>query len=137
MFYAEIDEQASTLRYTNAGHNAPLLFRRDSAGLGAEPTIEKLDIGGTVLGLFSSAEYEESELRLYSGDVLVACTDGVLEAHNPQGEEFGEDRLAQILTGNSHLPAIEIERLILQAVKNWTGGMDQEDDLTLVVVKKK
>ncbi|HZS10162.1 MAG TPA: PP2C family protein-serine/threonine phosphatase [Blastocatellia bacterium] len=135
MFYAEIDEQSSTLRYTNAGHNAPLLLRRDSAG--ADPVVEKLDTGGTVLGLFSSAEYEEGELRLLSGDVLVACTDGVIEAHNPQGEEFGEDRLAGILRRNSHLPAIEIERLILQAVKNWTGGMDQEDDLTLVVLKKK
>ncbi len=78
-----------------------------------------------------------SLLKLRSGDVLVACTDGVIEAHDPPGEEFGEARLAQILTENAHLSAVEIERLILQAVKDWTGGADQEDDVTLVVLKKK
>jgi sigma-B regulation protein RsbU (phosphoserine phosphatase) len=76
-------------------------------------------------------------VKLRRGDVLVACTDGVIEAHNPQGEEFGEERLAEILTASADLSAIELERIILQAVRDWTGGADQEDDLTLVVVKKK
>lgn len=134
MFYAEIDEQASVLRYTNAGHNAPLLLRHNP---GSGALIERLECGGTVLGLFSGITYEEAELKLHSGDLLVACTDGVIEAHNPQGEEFGEERLAELLISSSHLPAIEIERLILEAVRDWTGGADQEDDLTLVVVKRK
>ncbi len=131
MFYAEIDERSATLRYTNAGHNAPLLWRADSASL-----IERLDCGGTVLGLFGGITYDEAELTLHRGDVLVACTDGVIEAHNPQGEEFGDDRLAAIVTRSAHLAAAEIERLILQAVRDWTGGADQEDDLTLLVVKQ-
>jgi sigma-B regulation protein RsbU (phosphoserine phosphatase) len=134
MFYAEIDAESSILRYTNAGHNAPLLLRYNP---GSAPLIERLDCGGTVLGLFSGITYEEAELKLHSGDLLVACTDGVIEAHNPQGEEFGEERLAELLISFSHLPAIEIERLILQAVRDWTSGADQEDDLTLMVVKRK
>lgn len=135
MFYAEIDERAGLLRYTNAGHNAPLLLRHNQGG--ATSIIERLETGGTVLGLFSEAEYEEAELKLDSGDLLVACTDGAIEAHNPQGEEFGEDRLAELLLESAHLTALEIERLILKAVKDWTGGTDQEDDLTLVVIRRK
>jgi sigma-B regulation protein RsbU (phosphoserine phosphatase) len=134
MFYAEVDEAQSTLRYVNAGQNAPLLLRAEPID---EPVIERLDCGGTVLGLFSEVVYEEGEVKLRRGDVLVACTDGVIEAHNPQGEEFGEERLAEILAASADLSAIELERIILQAVRDWTGGADQEDDLTLVVVKKK
>lgn len=116
LIYAEIDELVATLRYTNAGHNAPLLWRGRAEHSADEPVIERLDCGGTVPGLFSSAEYEEAELKLRSGDVLVACTDGVIEAYDAHDEEFGEERLAQILTANARLSAVEIERLILQAV---------------------
>lgn len=132
MFYAEVDERSATLRYTNAGHNAPLLLRAGSS----QALIERLDCGGTVLGLFGGITYDEAELKLHSGDVLVACTDGVIEAHNPQGDEFGDERLAEIVIRSAHLSAAEIERLILQAVRDWTGGADQEDDLTLLVVKQ-
>lgn len=134
LFYAEFNEQTSMLHYTNAGHNPPLLLRRGSDG---RTGVERLDCGGTVLGLFADAPYEEAALRLESGDLLVAFTDGLIEARNPQGEEFGEERLTPLLARSAHLPAVEIERLILQTVKNWTGGADQEDDLTLVIFKVK
>lgn len=131
-FYAEFDERRSTLRYTNAGHNPPLLFRTKRAG---EERIERLDRGGTVLGLFDDVEYEDVELNIESGDLLIAFTDGLIEAHNPQGEEFGEERVIDLMLENAHLPAAEIEKQILSAVNEWTLDSEQEDDLTLVIFK--
>jgi sigma-B regulation protein RsbU (phosphoserine phosphatase) len=132
-FYAEFDEQRSTLHYTNAGHNPPLLLRAK----GEEKKVESLDRGGTVLGIFSDVEYEHVEMKLERGDVLVAFTDGLIEAHNPDGEEFGEGRVRQALIRNAHLTAAEIEQQMLRAVKAWTRGAEQEDDLTLVIFKVK
>ncbi|MEP7343407.1 MAG: SpoIIE family protein phosphatase [Acidobacteriota bacterium] len=133
-FYAEFDEQHSTLRYTNAGHNPPLLLRANGSG---EKKVECLDRGGMVLGLFCDVEYEDVELKLESGDVLVAFTDGLIEAHNPDGEEFGEERTKQVLIRNAHLSAAEIEQQMLRAANAWTNGAEQEDDLTLVIFKVK
>ncbi len=133
-FYAEFDERRRVLRYVNAGHNPPLLVRAKSDGV----TIERLDRGGTVLGLFCDAEFEDAELQLESGDVLVAFTDGLIEARSPDGEEFGEERLIDCLmelTKNLKRDAASIEQEILRAVKTWTHDSEQEDDLTLVVFK--
>jgi sigma-B regulation protein RsbU (phosphoserine phosphatase) len=90
-----------------------------------------------VLGLFCDVEYEDVELKLESGDVLVAFTDGLIEARNPGGEEFGEERTKQILIRNAHLSAAEIEQQMLRAVNAWTNAAEQEDDLTLVIFKVK
>lgn len=133
-FYAEFDEQRMTLRYTNAGHNPPLLLR---ANVNGEKKVECLDRGGTVLGLFHDVEYEDVELTLESGDVLCAFTDGLVEACNPEGEEFSEDRVRQVLLRNAHLSAAEIEQQMLRAAKSWTHEAEQEDDLTLVIFKVK
>jgi len=131
-FYAEIDESRSMLRYTNAGHNPPVLLRANRNG---KEKVESLDQGGTVLGLFCDAVYEDAELKLERGDVLAAFTDGLIEARSPQGEEFSEARVIQTLMRHAHLPAAEIEQQMLQAVKEWTLGAEQEDDLTLVIFK--
>jgi phosphoserine phosphatase RsbU/P len=133
-FYAEFNEQSSTLRYTNAGHNPPLLLRRNGEG---EPKIERLESGGTVLGLFREIEFEDADLKLESGDMVVVFTDGLIEAHNPRNEEFGEERVIELLIKNRHLPAGKIEREILEAVRRWTQDAEQEDDLTLVIFKLK
>lgn len=90
-----------------------------------------------MLGLFREVEYEDVEIKLESGDLLAAFTDGLIEARNPMGQEFGEERLILLLGNCSHLPATDIERLVLQSVKDWTAGSEQEDDLTLVVFKRK
>lgn len=130
-FYAEFDEQRSTLRYTNAGHNPPLLFQSRSR------EVKKLEVGGTVLGLFCDTQFEEDEIQLESGDTLVAFTDGLIEARSPLGEEFGEDRLIELLLKHAHWPAAEIESRVLRAVEDWTAEAEQEDDLTLVILKVK
>jgi phosphoserine phosphatase RsbU/P len=127
LFYAEFDERDNTLRYTNAGHNPPLLVRRNGE-------IEKLESGGTVLGLFRDAVYKEGELKLMSGDMLVAFTDGLIEARNLLEEEYGEERLIAAIIEHRHLSASEVEQSILRRVKKWTSDAEQEDDLTLVVV---
>lgn len=134
LFYAEFDPLTSTLRYTNAGHNPPLLIR--SGGTDAERTV-RLEDGGTVLGLFPDFDFTDSAIQLGDGDVVAAFTDGLVEAQGPGNQEFGEDRIIEVILKYRHLSAIEIRDAILQAVRDWTSGAEQEDDLTLLVFRKK
>ncbi len=136
-FYAQLDERRRQLRYVNAGHNAPYLLRagqRSTTGA-ASPEIEQLSVGGTVVGMFPEMEYEEATLELYPGDVLLVFTDGVPEAHNPEDEEFGEERLQALLRQTAHLPADEISARIAGETKNWIRDAEQYDDLTFIVMK--
>ncbi len=135
-FYAQLDEQRR-LRYVNAGHNAPYLLRAEGrATAGSAPAdIEQLSVGGTVVGMFPEMGYEEATVELYPGDVLLAFTDGVPEAQNPESEEFGEERLQQLLRQSAHLPADEISARISAEMKNWIRDAEQYDDLTFIVMK--
>jgi len=126
-FYAQIDEHSRQLRYVNAGHNPPYLIRALE--------IEELSSGGTVLGLLPQVSYEEAKVDLRAGDVLLAFTDGVTEALNPNEEEFGEERLKNLLRGLVHLPAHEISARISHELKNWIQNAAQYDDLTFIVMK--
>ncbi len=136
-FYAQLDEQRRQLRYVNAGHNAPYLLRagRQSTADSASPEIEELSVGGTVVGMFPEMEYEEATVELCPGDVLLAFTDGVPEAHNPEDEEFGEERLQQLLRQTAHLPANEISARLSDEMKDWIRDAEQYDDLTFIVMK--
>ena len=137
-FYAQLDKRSRQLRYVNAGHNPPYLLRpADAAMVGADlqPEIRELSIGGTVLGLFPQMTYEEATVELRSGDVLVAFTDGVTEALNIAEEEFGEERLKELLRGVMHLPAAEISSRLSQGLRSWIKDTAQYDDLTFVVMK--
>ena len=136
-FYAQLDEQRRQLRYVNAGHNAPYLLRagRRSTADSASPEIEQLSVGGTVVGMFPEMGYEEATVELCPGDVLLVFTDGVPEAHNPENEEFGEERLQQLLRQTAHLPADEISARISAEMKNWIRDAEQYDDLTFIVMK--
>ena len=134
-FYAQLDERR--LRFVNAGHNAPYLLRagwRSTAG-SALPEIEELSTGGTVVGMFPEMNYEEATVELRPGDVLLAFTDGVPEAHNPENEEFGEERLQQVLRQTAHLPANEISARLSDEMKDWIRDAEQYDDLTFIVMK--
>jgi predicted permease len=136
-FYAQLDQQGRQLRYVNAGHNAPYLLRtgKPSTADSAPPEIEQLSVGGTVVGMFPDTGYEEATVELYPGDVLLAFTDGVPEAHNPENEEFGDERLQQLLRQTAHLPADEISARISAEMKNWIRDAEQYDDLTFIVMK--
>lgn len=129
-FYAQIADDARRLRYVNAGHNPPYLVRRSRGVV----EIAELTVGGTVLGLFPSVPFEEATIDLCPGDILVAFTDGVTEARNAAGDEFGEDRLKELLRSNSDAFPAEIASRLSGHVRAWIGDAEQHDDLTFVVV---
>jgi predicted permease len=136
-FYAQLDAAGRHLRYVNAGHNAPYLLRagRQSTADSVPPEIEELSVGGTVVGMFPEMVYEEATVELWPGDVLLAFTDGVPEAHNPENEEFGEERLQLLLRQTAHLPANEISARLSDEMKDWIRDAEQYDDLTFIVMK--
>jgi sigma-B regulation protein RsbU (phosphoserine phosphatase) len=123
-FYALLDGPHQRLLYTNAGHNPPLLVRRDGAPI-------RLGEGGALMGVFPDLNYEQGEARLAAGDRLVLFTDGVTEAINPDEEEFGEERLIKLVVDHRDQPAQALQAKILSAVAEFTGG-DFQDDSTLV-----
>ena len=143
-FYAQFDAATRRLTYVNAGHNPPLLVRagrasdsRDGAGGGAGAGVELLQTGGPVIGLFEHFTFEQATVQLKEGDVLVAFTDGVSEALNPEGEEFGEPRLFALATAHAGLSAGEIHARVSDEVRAFCRDAPQHDDLTLVIAKVK
>jgi sigma-B regulation protein RsbU (phosphoserine phosphatase) len=114
----------------NAGHNPPLLF--DSS----DRTISPLTTGGSVLGIFPGASFEEGSTQLNANDVLVAYTDGVTEAQDPEGTEFGDERLRDVIAECSGGSATEIMDAIIGRVTAWSNGTRQHDDITVVVLKR-
>ena len=136
-FYAQLDESNLRLRYVNAGHNPPYLIRRLQASDSPDAALEiqELATGGTVLGLFPLVNYEEAAIDLHPGDVLLAFTDGVIEALNMKDQEFGEDRLKDLLRRVVHLPVQEISAQISAELKHWILDAEQHDDLTFIVMK--
>jgi sigma-B regulation protein RsbU (phosphoserine phosphatase) len=128
VFLALYDERTRRLRYTNAGHNAPLLVR---AGGG----VERLDVGGTVLGAFDWARYEEAATTLEPGDLLLIFSDGISESRSEAGEEYGDARLARFAAGNADSTAEELVRALFLEIGTWSGGSEREDDQTVVVLK--
>jgi sigma-B regulation protein RsbU (phosphoserine phosphatase) len=126
-FFAVYDAAAHTLTYTNAGHLAPILLRRGR--------VERLKVGGTVVGLFSPLTYEQAEIQIQPGDLLLAFTDGITEPENIYGEEFGENRLLEVVRRASNAsPQVLVEE-IYRSVSDWTGSPELQDDMTLVVAK--
>jgi sigma-B regulation protein RsbU (phosphoserine phosphatase) len=85
--------------------------------------------------MFPDMPYEEATVELCPGDVLLAFTDGVPEAHNPEDEEFGEERLLQLLCQTAHLSANDIGTRLSEGMKNWIRDAEQYDDLTFIVMK--
>jgi sigma-B regulation protein RsbU (phosphoserine phosphatase) len=97
----------------------------------------RLTGGGPVIGVFRSCLYEQETVQLQSGDVLLAFTDGVTEALNPEGEEFGEERLEELLRASTHMSADEVRDAVVLSVRDWCAGAPQHDDLTFIVLKVK
>lgn len=95
----------------------------------------KLDQGGPVLGIFEGCRYEQGAVAMLSGDVFVGYTDGVVEALNGRGEEFGEPRLRDCVASNTHMTAEEICASAVARVAEWCDDTPQHDDITLVVLK--
>jgi sigma-B regulation protein RsbU (phosphoserine phosphatase) len=131
LFYAEFDPAARRLTYVNAGHCPPILVRGAPGQV-----IERLDqAGGTVVGLVPDASYEQAQVELAPGDLLVIYTDGFSEAMNPKLEEWGEKRLLEAVKSSDGLPAPEAIRRIMQAADAFASGAPQSDDMTLVILR--
>jgi sigma-B regulation protein RsbU (phosphoserine phosphatase) len=140
LFYAAYEESSGRLSFVNAGHNPPFVLH-------AHPTtgeistqahtngVMKLESGGPMLGLFQDCPIQESSFLLRSGDFLFAYTDGAIDAVNPAGEEFGEDRLLTLVKSKSHLPALKARDEIFRGIEEWCGDAAQPDDITMVVLK--
>jgi sigma-B regulation protein RsbU (phosphoserine phosphatase) len=130
LFLALYDDRARTLRYTNAGHNAPLLVR-------AAGGVERLWEGGTVVGAFDRLEFAEGQAALAEGDLLVVYSDGLTEAQNAAGEEFGEERLAELAAARRADTPENIRQEIFDEVDRWSGDAERGDDQTVVILKIK
>jgi serine phosphatase RsbU (regulator of sigma subunit) len=129
-FFGDLDTGTGSMRYVNAGHIPPILYRAKSR------SIDRLASGGTVLGLFPETPFESGEVAFAPGDVLVVFTDGLSEAWGRNEEEFGEERMAALIRDNASLPAKELERVIQNEVETFTSGARATDDRTLIVVKR-
>jgi len=115
------------LTYCNAGHNPPLLIGTRG--------VRRLETGGMVVGLFEHTNFDEQTLQLETGDLLVAYSDGVTEARNFEGHEFGEERLLACVRANSDLGPADLLAGIFDAVDQFSAGTAQFDDLTLLALR--
>jgi serine phosphatase RsbU (regulator of sigma subunit)/DNA-binding response OmpR family regulator len=125
-FFGILDSDGHCV-YTNAGHNPPFLVRRDG-------TLEELRDGGMVLGLFSAAQYESRTIQFHPGDHALLFTDGVLEALNTEGEEFGEGRLRALLKEHARASTPEILARLQEAIVAFSANTPQHDDITMMVL---
>jgi len=126
----EYDPVSRQLTYVNAGHNAPILRRADG-------TFETLDVGGLPLGIKLGAEYQTATLELRPDDALIFFTDGVVEAFNESGEEFGNSRWQAAIRSLPGWNAQETLRFLMSRVDEFVGATRQSDDITCLVFRSK
>jgi phosphoserine phosphatase RsbU/P len=126
-FFFGILDPDGECTYTNAGHNAPYVLRKDGS-------LEALTEGGMVLGLFAAAEYKCASVRLEPGDHVILVTDGVVESQNTAGEEFGEERMRRLLQESASCPAAQILRRLQEAISTFSAKTPQHDDITAMVL---
>lgn len=127
LWYGEVDVASGTLRYVNAGHNPPLLRRADGE-------LHPLAEGGVPIGVFENWEYVQGEVAFGPGDSLLLYSDGVTEALDAFGTEFGEGRLEKLWREHGRQAPAEMLNRGFAAVAEFRGHAEQNDDITLVVV---
>ena len=127
LFYGVFDEATRALQYVNAGHNPPMVLRRDRSVL-------RLESGGPPIGMFPNWTYKEGAVRLDPGDLVLAFTDGVTEAVNPTGEEWGEEGLLRAVAEHDAQSADEMVEGIFRSMDEFSLG-HQTDDATVMVLR--
>jgi sigma-B regulation protein RsbU (phosphoserine phosphatase) len=127
---AEYETETRRMSYVNAGHNGPVLRRANGA-------LEKLETGGLPLGIRPDAAYEIAAVDLRPGDALIFYTDGVVEAFNEEGKEFGEDRWLEAVRALPIGSAQESLQFLMRRVDEYVGGTRQSDDITCLVFRSK
>ena len=157
-FCGQFDERTQRLTYVNAGHNPPILRRAKPDSTADDPSQRavtevssgsfngngglasgslRLDAGGPVLGMFEHCLYEQETIQMRAGDLLIAYTDGVTEALNTAGEEFGEERVLEAVDSVAQESADEVRAELVKRIEDWCLGASQHDDLTFIVMKVK
>jgi len=133
LFWGYYEPEASVIRYVNAGHLPPLLIRR---GEGTDLNVQRLDEGGPLMGILEWGHYEQKEAYVQEGDLLVAFSDGIVEAMNSAEEQFGEDRILKAIGESWNRSPAEIKNAILNQVRAHTGADNAvQDDQTLLVAR--
>lgn len=128
MFVGLLDQPHRTLHYVNAGHVPPAVVR-------ANGDVDYLREGGMVVGLFPNQHFDRGHVRLEPGDIVVACTDGITEAMDRDDEEFGQERLVQLVAKERALPAAELVQSVLTEVDLFSRGGTHEDDRVILIMK--
>jgi len=128
-FMARLEPETGKVSYVNAGHNPPLLVRGNGS-------VETLGEGGMVLGLFDSIPYAEGAAELRASDTLLIFSDGVTETFSPKGDEFGDERLAEVAVRGRGLDAAGLQTEILRELEAFAAGEKATDDRTLIVLKR-
>lgn len=129
-FLGLLDPATGEMTYCNAGHNPPILVRKNG-------TAEQLAGGGMILGIFGGAEYENQTVTLEKGDLLALFSDGITEACQPSlEEEFGEQRLTELLVANLASTSSVVIEKVMESLNSWGAGESFADDVTIVVVRR-
>jgi len=131
-FYGVLHQEngQTILSYSNGGHDPPILYKKDT-------NPQFLEATGLLLGVFESSEYSENSINLDAGDVLFMYTDGITEAFNSKGVDFGLDRLVELVGKNRNSSADEIMNLVLHSVGNHVDEAPPSDDITMIIIKIK
>jgi sigma-B regulation protein RsbU (phosphoserine phosphatase) len=127
LFYGVFDEATRALQYVNAGHNPPMVIRRDRS-------VVRLESGGPPVGMFPNWTYEEGRVELAQGELVLAYTDGVTEAANPAGEEWGEEGLLRAVAEHGAQGVDEMVEGIFRSMDEFSLGC-QTDDATVIVLR--
>lgn len=130
-FYAQYEPESRLLTYVNAGHNPPMIFRKD----GDEIKVIRLEAGGPVVGLLPMFPYSQDSITLQSGDLFVGFTDGISEAMNPSEEEWGEEKMMETIKNFYGSTSNEMLHHLVEHAGKFAAGAKQHDDMTLVVLR--
>lgn len=129
IFTAICDTTEKNVKWIRAGHDPALLYTPQT------DSFEELRGKGLALGVDEEYLYQETTTRIQSGQILVLYTDGIWEAHSPEGKQFGKDKLRRIICENCHKPAQDMVDLLISEVQNYRKGLPLEDDCTAIIIK--
>jgi len=126
-FLGVYDSETRQLLYTNAGHLPPVYI--------CGGKVRRLETGGMVVGLFNDVPFQQGAIEIEHGGMLVAYSDGLIEAENAYGEEFGADRLIEVASRNREASPHGIAEAMMHAAEEWSGTPEQADDMTVIVMR--